>query len=190
MRALLPHFINREPRHRSFILMLTDLHPSNIFVNDDWHVTCLIDLEWACSRPVEMLHPPYWLTNLAIDQITGEDLVAYGERHKEFMSAFDVEEKAHGSDTRYADIMRAGWKTGNFWYFSAVESFSGLYNLFLQHIQPIYGTTAVRDWKEFERVVAPYWAPGSSEFISNKVKEREHYLEQIKEVFRSQQGTC
>lgn len=137
-----------------------------------------------------MLHPPYWLTNLAIDQITGEDLVAYGERHKEFMSAFDVEEKAHGSDTRYADIMRAGWKTGNFWYFSAVESFSGLYNLFLQHIQPIYGTTAVRDWKEFERVVAPYWAPGSSEFISNKVKEREHYLEQIKEVFRSQQGTC
>ncbi|RSL84258.1 hypothetical protein CDV31_016724 [Fusarium ambrosium] len=190
MRALLPHFTNRELQRRSFILMLTDLHPSNIFVDDDWNVTCLIDLEWTCSQPVEMLHPPYWLTNRAIDQITGEHLVAYSERHNEFMSAFDVEEKkARGSDACYADIMRAGWKTGSFWYFSAIESLSGLYNLFLQHIQPIYGTTAVRDWEEFERLVAPYWAPDSSEFIREKVKEREHYLEQIREVFQCQHAT-
>lgn len=186
MRALLPHFTNREPQRSSFILMLTDLHPSNIFVDDDWHVTCLIDLEWACSQPAEMLHPPYWLTNRAIDQITDEYLVAYSERHKEFMSVFEVEEKALGSDACYADMMRAGWNTGSFWYFSAIDSFSGLYNLFLQHIQPIYGTTAAREWKEFERSVAPYWAPDSLEFISQKVKEREHYLEQIRERFRSQ----
>ncbi|KAK7414172.1 hypothetical protein QQX98_006958 [Neonectria punicea] len=130
-----------------------------------------------------MLHPPYWLTNRAIDQITGEHLVAYSERHEEFMSTFDVEGKARGSDASYADRMRAGWNTGSFWYFSALESFSGLYNLFLQHIQPVYGATAVKDWTEFERVMAPYWAPGSSEFISDKVKAREHYLEQIEKRF-------
>ncbi|KAM0424876.1 hypothetical protein ACHAPT_009932 [Fusarium lateritium] len=189
MRALMPHFANRDPRRRSFTLMLTDLHPSNIFVDGDWHVTCLIDLEWACSQPAEMLHPSYWLTNRAIDQITDEHLTDYSERHEEFMSAFDEEERARGSDWRHADTMRAGWKTGSFWYFSAIESFSALYSLFLQHIQPIYGTAAVKDWKEFESLVAPYWAPGSPEFISEKVKEREDYLEQIREVFQSQHAT-
>ncbi|UPL02692.1 hypothetical protein LCI18_013626 [Fusarium solani-melongenae] len=189
MRALLPHFIERDPRRRSFILMLTDLHPSNIFVDHDWHVTCLIDLEWACSQPTEMLHPPYWLTNRAVDEITDEDLVAYEERHKEFMSAFGEEEKGRGSDTRYADAMRTGWNTGGFWYFNAIESLSGLYNLFIQHIQPKYGTIGVKDWNEFDRLVAPYRAPDSSEFISGKVKEREDYLEQIREVFRSQHAT-
>lgn len=32
----------------------------------DWRVTCLVDLEWACSRPIEMVEPPYWLTNKRI----------------------------------------------------------------------------------------------------------------------------
>lgn len=189
MRALLPHFTNRKPQNASFILMLTDLHPSNIFVDHDWHVTCLIDLEWACCQPAEMLHPPYWLTNRGVDEITSEHLVAYGERHEEFMSVFDVEEKTRGSDISYAAAMRAGWKTGSFWYFGAIESFSGLYNLFLQHIQPIYGATAVKDWKEFERSVAPYWAPDSSAVISEKVEEREQYQEQIREAFLSQHVT-
>jgi hypothetical protein len=42
-----------------------------------------------------MLHPPYWLTSRAIDQITSEHLEAYRERelHKEFMSTCEVEEK-------------------------------------------------------------------------------------------------
>lgn len=184
MRALLPHFTNRELRHGSYTLMLTDLHPSNIFVDDNWHLKCLIDLEWACSRPTEMLRPPYWLTGRAIDQLSGEHLIAYSEQHEEFMSVFEEEERARSSAAPYADIMRTGWKTGNFWYFNALESFNGLYNLFLQHIQPIYGETAMKDWKEFERLVAPYWSPGSSELIRQKVRERECYREQIKEVFR------
>lgn len=184
MRALLPHFTKRERRHGSFSLMLTDLHPSNIIVDENWHITCLLDLEWACSRPTEMLHPPHWLTGRAIDQISGEHLIAYSERHDEFMTEFEKEERAYDTSTPFADMMRAGWKTGNFWYFNALESFSGLYTLFLQHIQPMYGETAAKDWKEFERVVAPYWAPSSSEFISEKLREREHYMEQIKDVFR------
>lgn len=186
MRALLPHFLNRELRRTSFPLMLTDLHPSNVFVDDDWHVTSLIDLEWACSQPVEMLHPPHWLTNRGIDEITDEHLDAYSERQKEFLSVFEMEETARGSGTHYADLMRTGWKNGGFWYFSAIDSFTGLYILFLQHIQPLYGPAAVDDWKQFESSVAPYWTPGSSEFISRKVEERNHYLEKIREVFQSQ----
>ena len=183
MRAVLPHFTFRDWKKGPFVLALTDLHPSNIFVDEDGHVTSLIDLEWTCSLPVEMLQPPYWLTNRAVDEID-QDMATFDQRGEEFISAFATNEKACGSSTPYADVMRAGWRLGNFWYFNAVDSFDGLYNLFLHRIQPKYGPAAVQGWKEFERSVAPYWAFGSLEFIDRKVKERERYLEQVKEIFR------
>lgn len=52
MRGLLHHFVSRQYRNGPFVLTLTDLHPSNIFVDEEWHITCLIDLEWACSFPI------------------------------------------------------------------------------------------------------------------------------------------
>ena len=162
--------------------MLTDLHPSNIFVDENWQVTCLIDLEWTCSQPAEMLHPQYWLTGRAIDQLTDEHLDAYRAIHEEFMAIWELEVQAYIVGVHYGDVMRAGWTNGNFWYFSAVHSFNGLYGVFLQHIQPLYG--ASRDWKDFERIVAPYWTPGASEFIREKVGERDRYLERLRQLFR------
>jgi len=49
MRGVLHHLVSREYRNGPFVLTLTDLHQSNIFVDDKWHITSLIDLEWACS---------------------------------------------------------------------------------------------------------------------------------------------
>jgi hypothetical protein len=46
--------------------MLTDLHGPNIFVDQDWHIKHIIDLEWACSLPIEMLGPPYWMTGCTV----------------------------------------------------------------------------------------------------------------------------
>lgn len=190
MRALLPHFTNRELRHGPFILMLTDLHPSNVFVDADWRITSLVDLEWACSRPVEMLLPPHWLTGRTIDGLTGEHLVAFSRRYDDFVAVFDEEEKKRKPEVRgmggvvgYADTMRTGLKTGRFWYLCALETLNGVYHLFLQHIQPVYGTTTRFDSLEFERLAAPYWAPGAEELISEKLRQRERYQEQIREVF-------
>ncbi|EEP80298.1 predicted protein [Uncinocarpus reesii 1704] len=53
MRAAFPLFFQRNLRRGPFVLSLTDLHQSNIFVDDNWHITSLIDLEWACSLPNE-----------------------------------------------------------------------------------------------------------------------------------------
>ncbi|KAL2755358.1 hypothetical protein ACRALDRAFT_1076969 [Sodiomyces alcalophilus JCM 7366] len=189
MRALMPHFTLKERRHGPFVLMLTDLHSSNIFVDDDGHVTCVIDLEWACALPGEMLQPPYWLTNRAIDEITDDNLAEYAERHKEFISVFRVEEEACGSTTSYAEMMSKNWELGGSWYFTAIDSLNGLYNLFLQHIQPRYGPEAVQGWKEFERSVTPYWTPGTTKFINQKIQEREHYLQRLREVFQRASST-
>lgn len=75
-RALLrtvSHFhVSRERRAGPF-----HLHASNLFVDDDWNITCLIDLEWISSVPAEMLAVPYWLTGRGIDELVGDELVQF-----------------------------------------------------------------------------------------------------------------
>lgn len=47
MRALLPHLTDRKLRQGPFFYKLSDLHQSNIFVDSEWHIRCLVDLEWG-----------------------------------------------------------------------------------------------------------------------------------------------
>jgi Phosphotransferase enzyme family len=109
MRALLRHFTDRNLRNEPFILMLTDLHQSNLFVDSDWHITAIIDLEWASILPIEMQHPPYWLTGLSIDKLLGKDLEAFTSVHAEFMAIFEKEERSFTKDgIVHTQIMRKG----------------------------------------------------------------------------------
>ena len=54
MRAVLHRFVRRVKEAEQCVLTLTDLHDSNIFVDEEWHITGIIDLEWACSVPVQL----------------------------------------------------------------------------------------------------------------------------------------
>ena len=49
MRTVSSYFFKREFRRGPFVYVLNDLHQSNILVDEDWNITCLIDLEFACS---------------------------------------------------------------------------------------------------------------------------------------------
>ena len=62
-------FFQREFRRGPFVFSLTDLHQSNIFVDEDWNVTCLVDLEWAYSLPIEFIRPFHWLTSKGVDEL-------------------------------------------------------------------------------------------------------------------------
>ncbi|ERF74114.1 hypothetical protein EPUS_06383 [Endocarpon pusillum Z07020] len=90
MKSLSSQFFRLDLRRGPLVFCLADLHQSNIFVDDNWNIKCLVDLEWACSRPIEMVHPPYWLTSQSVDDI---NLDQYTELHKEFMDAFQEEER-------------------------------------------------------------------------------------------------
>jgi hypothetical protein len=74
MRGLLPSFTDRRFCHGLFVFSLTDLHGSNVFVDSEWHIKSIIDSEWACSIPIQMLAPPYWITNRAVDELEHENL--------------------------------------------------------------------------------------------------------------------
>ncbi|BCS25384.1 uncharacterized protein APUU_50095A [Aspergillus puulaauensis] len=75
MRALFNQFTDKRYRKGPFVLTLTNLTTHNIMVDRHGHITSLINLNWACSLPVEMLTPPYWLVDLAADDIDYANLI-------------------------------------------------------------------------------------------------------------------
>lgn len=138
----------------------------------------MIDLEWACSLPAETLHPPYWLTGRSLDDLTGEHLDAFKQAHGEFVDIFEEEEKLlppiNQSHSYRTNLMRGGWQIGNFWYFQALDSPKGLFNLFHQHIHPIF-VSAHNVSSELSQAVSDYWAADAEEVIATKLRDKEDY---------------
>jgi hypothetical protein len=191
MRGLLPYFTSRDLRHGPFVFNLTDFHGSNIFVDRDWHIKFIIDLEWACSVPIQMLAPPYWITNRAVDELEGEELQKFENAYQDFVDIFEEEEKSfsptYGSATYRANVMRRGWKIGNFWYFHALKSPKGLFNLFRQHVQPIFEDNSKPDFRSFAQIVSPYWSSDARETVAAKLKDKTKYEQQLRELFEKRE---
>ncbi|KAE8402894.1 hypothetical protein BDV37DRAFT_272458 [Aspergillus pseudonomiae] len=169
MRAVRHIFFRPDLRRGPFFMSFTDLHQSNIFVDDNWNITCLVDLEWACSRPAEMIHPPYWLSNQSVD---GIDLGEYENLHEEFMQAFAEQ------IPRYPQ----GWDKGTFWYALALDSPTGLFQIFYDHMQPRFSKDHIND-AAFFRITMDYWTVNAAKFIQQKVKDKEKYDRLLLEAF-------
>ncbi|KAI9732947.1 MAG: hypothetical protein M1818_007380 [Claussenomyces sp. TS43310] len=186
MKTLIGHFCCNDLRDGLFILTLTDLHQSNTFVNKNWHITSIVDLEWACTRPIEMQHPPYWLTDQAVDTV---DCDAYNTMCEEFIVVFEQEEKkismawnkgaGFAGTSRYTRLMRKGWDKGKFWYSLALDSPTGLHAIFYDHIQPLFDAGHA-DNAAFYQIMSRYWPTDADKFIDTKVKDKEEYDNRLK----------
>lgn len=192
IRSILPHFINRDLQRGPFLFTLTDLSPKNIFVDGDGYVRRLIDLEWACTQPMQSQHPPYWITNRSVDELEGDHLAAFDVVRKEFMSAFEAEERLLPSTNKRNELLRSrtmrnGWEKGNFFLFHALETPTGLFNIFRQHIQPLYAPSHVTSTTP-DQFISPYWTVKAEEFVCDKMKERNDYIEQLRAMFLSKIG--
>jgi hypothetical protein len=183
MRGLSRQFTSRDLRYGPFVLMFTDLHQRNIFVDSDWNITSIIDLEWVCARPIEMLHPPYWLTSCSLDGLDGEDLEEYTSVHAEFMEIFEAEERSlKDGGNPYAHIMRKGWELGTYWFTAALDCPNGMFNLYLTHIQSRF-TEPVEAGPDFDQIMSAYWSTNVAEFIAAKLEEKEAYIGQLRKKF-------
>ncbi|UNI23400.1 hypothetical protein JDV02_009222 [Purpureocillium takamizusanense] len=89
LRVLSHRHVRRDLRNGPFVLQLTDLHASNLLVDDEWNVTGLIDIVCTCALPLEMLEAPYWLTGCAIDDVEGDEMGRFDEVRWEFMRMFE-----------------------------------------------------------------------------------------------------
>ncbi|KAK2865300.1 hypothetical protein FQN49_003716 [Arthroderma sp. PD_2] len=187
MRIALSALTRRDLCRGPFFFQLTDLHQSNMFVDKDWHIKYLIDLEWACSLPVEYLCPPWWLTGRFADEITGEHLDSFHKAYQEFTDIFGEEEKGFGPNNDVelyrTSIMRRGLRTGTFWYLQALDSPKGLFNIFRDHIQQSF-TSSHRTTLEFPNIVSKYWAVDADEVIETKLKDKAVYEDKIRRLFQ------
>lgn len=189
MQATFPSFFTRELCRRPFIFNFTDLHPSNIFVDDNWQITSLVDLEWACSRPVEMVRTPTWLTNRAIDEIA-EEATDYDTIRSEFIEIMANEERSLGlqpeeqgqMEANLSEIMNRSWSSGTFWFSLALASPTGLFSVFYKQIQPRF-IRHCPNHDAFHETNPWYW---SRDFVSvgaAKQQDRLVYDNQLKAAF-------
>ncbi|KAK0655254.1 hypothetical protein B0T16DRAFT_450972 [Cercophora newfieldiana] len=182
LRALSHHFVGGKSRRRNgpFHLQLTDIHQSNVFVDDDWNVTCLIDLEWVCALPAEMLAVPHWLTGLGIDELMGDDLVEFNSVRQQFLRALEeVEEEMlrisglskEGGAVTLSSTIRDSWESGAVWFWHCLDSVNAMSTLVEYHVARPFSYVSAGPVE----VLHKYWCQSSDKVVDKKVADRETF---------------
>ena len=180
LRAIF-HQVYNTCLNPQFVMTFSDMHQSNIFVDEDWNITRLIDLEFACSGPIELLNVPSWLSGVGVDQLA-QHLEEYKLLYDQFVDAIAEQEVATRQSNALSQRMRYDWASGRLWYSIALGSINAFPALFADHFGPKY----FKDWK-FSRdawPLAQLWGENASEFIDEKVEEMDAYNHKVREVFR------
>ncbi|KAG5807450.1 hypothetical protein H9Q74_011578 [Fusarium xylarioides] len=191
LRGLSCKYLKKEFRNGPFVLQFTDLHASNIFIDDDWNVTCLLDLEWISALPVEMLAVPYWVTNRKIDEIAhkkdedkegDEDhFEEFNEARQQFMRVFGEEEAKAGSDTPFSRVMQDTWNSKAFWFWHCLTSVDAMRWLIWDQICPQFGAHLGSD---LSRMLSKFWCQDSQEMVNKKMNEVGVYEKELCDVFK------
>ncbi|KAG5926928.1 hypothetical protein E4U42_002804 [Claviceps africana] len=156
---------------------------SNIFVDDNWNVTCLIDLEWISALPREMLSVPYWLTNCSIDGIIDDEYVTFDEVRKTFLKIMDLESKKMQMehDVNITDTMRDTWESKGVWFWACVRSINAWLFVFEDHILPKFSADQelIVDLKQ----VSTFWHHNIDHVVKAKVDDEERYQAELRSLF-------
>lgn len=186
LRALSHHFIVRDRQQGPFLLQLTDFHQSNIFVDDDWHVTCLIDLEWLCALPAEMLSVPYWLTNCSIDNIIDERYHHFNRVRHLFLETMDKESHniRQEHDIQVTVTMRDSWLSKGVWFWACIRSVNAWLFILEDHILPRFSANNgfVADMK----AVSTLWRDNVGKIVEAKIEDEAKYQEELRSLLYDQ----
>lgn len=182
LRAVSHHYVRRECRNGPFVLQLSDFHASNIFVDEDWNITCLIDLEWVCALPREMLAVPYWLTGCSIDGLREERLDEFNKVRQEFMLQFEVEERemALGLNFSVAKVMNEMWESKGVWFWHCLESINAILSVPSDHIYPQFSS---RMPQKVEETLSRFWREDSEIVVKKKVADERQYDAELRRAF-------
>ncbi|OAQ96559.1 hypothetical protein LLEC1_06353 [Akanthomyces lecanii] len=184
MRAVMHHFIDPGTRQGPFYMTLNDLTLHNIFVDEQWNITCIIDLEWTHTLPAEMQSPPYWLTSKSVDGFHDqEDVEEFDEAVNKYLTIYEEEEVQRNGSSIQATAQRKAWGSGGFWFFRAATVPRAMYNLFNGHIQPLFNEEHP-DEAIFDEVFFSYWGRRASDFVDKKVGERAKYVQELSNAYR------
>lgn len=181
LRSLLPRFCDQRSRLGPFVLTLPDLHQSNIFVDDEWNVTRVIDLEFAPVYPMQMVNVPHWLNRQSVDDLVGPALDEYKSLYDAFVTIVEREEIAGQHTNTFSRKLREDWEKGRLWYALALSSINGFPIIFEQHLRPKF-------YEKFDLdtdgvALAQLWHENVFEFIESKLEDYQRYKEEVHRIF-------
>lgn len=178
-RAIFPQMLREDLRSGPFVCSLTDLHRSNIIVDNDWNIVRIIDLEFACSWPLEFQQPPYWLGGQHADEI---DRASFEPYHSRFVQIIEEQEELLTIRTPYtlSSIMRHAWASGTFWLTVAIQDPVIFSSVFWYRILPYQLRLSIDHNTDFA-LLAHLW--GSPGIIQKKLKDNDQYLKELDSIF-------
>ncbi len=180
LRLHADRYISQDYNYGPFVLQHTDLHAANIFVDANWNITCLIDLEWICSLPVDMLDVPYWLTGGSIDEICGGQYNIFNEVRQEFMSVWVEVERELGNSHNFtlSQVMERTWQSDAIWFWHSLTSINAMYRLVMERLCPVLPND------DIQKTIAQFWSKEDrDEIVKRKLKDKEKYDQDLKLLF-------
>lgn len=185
MQTVLPQFFPRSTRRGPFILRLTDIHQSNIFVDEEWHIRSLVDLEYAAFLPREMELTPFWLDSRDLDGLS-TDPDRFDPVHREFVSIFREQERCqfNGSSPR-ADAMQRAWEQKSFFYYHSLRMRIGCVNIFQHQVLPLFKTEFAFK-PSFAEHLMPLWSTDGEQMLRQKTLDKEKYDLELQQQFAAQ----
>ncbi|KAM3547919.1 hypothetical protein ARSEF4850_009724 [Beauveria asiatica] len=185
-RVALPQLLRDDLQNGPFVFSLRDLHRSNIFVDQDWNVTAIIDLEFASSWPAEFIQTPYWLEYEFINDVTPTGFEA---RHIEFMKhirrAEQLLSRENSGTESLSSIMQRSWDEGTFWVPLALRDPVSFAELFYQRILiGCFGLTTEEIKNEQNYVFCShFFRRNCQSIIDKKLNDQRTYVDALKEAF-------
>ncbi|OAL30141.1 hypothetical protein AYO20_08857 [Fonsecaea nubica] len=79
------------------------------------------------------------------------------------------------SETTRSAMVEENWNNGSFWFFHALETTKGFYNMSKQNVMPRFSGD---DSSEFPDI-SLYWSSDVDKMIRSKLDERERYLQRL-----------
>lgn len=181
LRLVAHQYIKPEHSEGPFLLQLDDLHQSNIFVDKDWNIKKIIDLEWTCSRPAEMLTVPYWIADCGIDEIKGDSLHEFDMLRQEFMRIFEEQERklVKEHNIHISKLMDEMWETKGMWFWYCIKSVNAQLYIVEDHICP--GFSALLSGKS-EEILSKFFCKSATAAARRKAADHQEYLESLRQL--------
>lgn len=184
-RAVADHFRNSDAG--PFRLCLTDFNAANFFIDKDWNVTAMYDLEWMVALPLSMHEAPHWLTWKNLGQCAGKHYDEFSVARADFMEVFRAEEDAQnnkhvacvgGNTPTISNAIDASWTSGRCWFNASLLSVNGLYLITQYRLRHVFGLE-----EPVGREYWHLWAPKADAVVDQKVRDRTEYIANLALLF-------
>ena len=178
LRALSHHFIKREYRHGPFFMQLTDFHTSNIFVDEDWNIRCMLDLDFVNALPREYMSTPYWFAHRFLNQIDGD---LYDRRRQEFAMIFVEEERNIGqSDLPLSKVMEEMWNSRGLWFWYCLRYVNSMDYITTKYLCPKF---SINLEQESSNVLSKLWCKENDDIVKTSIENYCKYERDLIDMF-------